>query len=331
MKIASQGSYPKIPAGPGPSVRSAIQRFDRGRGTPVDLDRTYREVTRRVLDLSAEVGLDLATDGQIRANDWFDPVVRDVDNVYSEGLLRLYDNNFYYRHPVVRGRLAFQGGTLAYWTRQALAVSRVPLKVVLPGPFTFLALSEDQSYHDRERWLNDLVAVLKLERDALAAAGVAEIQWDEPELARTGAQQADRVGEVLAELLEGGSVSQSLALFWGRKSHEWLRPLVSLPLARVYVDTVADPDAWSGLAGDRWPYEVGVGAVDARGVRLEDPAELADRLEPVLARQSPDRVWLTPSSGLELLPPDRAESKLRLLATVREAVLGKSQRKGEGR
>lgn len=331
MKIASQGSYPKIPAGPGPSVRAAIQRFDRGQGTPADLDRTYRDVTRRVLDLSREVGLDLATDGQIRANDWFDPVVRDVDNVYSEGLLRLYDNNFYYRHPVVRGRLAFQGGTLAYWTRQAVAMSQVPLKAVLPGPFTFLALSEDQSYHDRERWLTDLVAVLKLERDALAATGIAEIQWDEPELARTGSADAARVGEVLGSLLDGATVPQSLALFWGRKSHEWLRPLASLPLARVYIDTVADPAAWSGLADERWPYEVGVGAVDARGVRLEDPADVADRLEPVLTRQSADRVWLTPTSGLELLPPDRAESKLRLLAAVRRAVDGKSQTKGEGR
>jgi 5-methyltetrahydropteroyltriglutamate--homocysteine methyltransferase len=322
MKIAVQGSFPKIPAGPGASVRTQIQRFDRQVGSPKDLDRVYREVTARVLKLAADVGLDATTDGQIRWNDWFDPIVRDVDNIYSEGLLRLYDNNFYYRHPVVRGRLAFQGGTLRFWTEQALVQTTVPLKVTLPGPFTFLALSEDLSYRNRDRLLRDLLDVLKLERDSLVGTGVVEVQWDEPSLARANDFEADEVKDVLKALLADATMPQSLALFWGSASHRWLEPLSELNLATVYVDTVADPEVLPLLESNRWPYAVGVGAIDARNVRLEDPSQLARQLEPILARQSADRVILHPTSGLELLPPDRAEAKVWQLARVRDAVLG---------
>ncbi|MCL5064501.1 MAG: synthase [Firmicutes bacterium] len=322
MKIAVQGSYPKIPAGSGASVRTQIQRFDRGLGSPKDLERSYREVTARVLNLAEDVGLDLTTDGQIRCNDWFDPIVRDIDNVYSEGLLRLFDNNFYYRHPVIRGRLAFQGGTLRYWTEQATEISKVPVKVAMPGPFTFLALSEDQSYHDDDRLLRDLLAVLKMQRESLAGIGAVEVQWDEPSLARDASLDPVRVREVFHELLAESSIAQSVALFWGSRSHRWLEPLADLPLTTVYCDAVVDPNVFSALASTKWPFTVGIGALDARNVRLEDPADLARQLEPILHRQSSDRVILHPSSGLELLPPDRAEAKVRRLAEVRAAVLG---------
>ena len=322
MKIAVQGSYPKIPSGAGASVRTQIQRFDRGVGSPTDLDQTYREATRRVLNLAAEVGLDLTTDGQIRWNDLFDPIVRDVDNVYSEGLLRLFDNNFYYRHPVIRGRLAFQGGTLRYWSEQSVAMSKVPLKVALPGPFTFMGLSEDQSYHQSDRLLQDLLAVLKLERESLAGIGVAEVQWDEPSLSRDRALDKGYVKEVLATLTAEASLPQSVALFWGQGAHAWLEALADLPLRTVYLDAVADPAVIPALAETEWPFAVGVGAIDARNVRLESPSDLARQLEPIIRRQGNDRVILHPTSGLELLPPDRAEAKVRRLAEVRAAVLG---------
>ncbi len=332
MKIALQGSYPKIPAGSGPSVRTQIQRFDRGLGGPRDLERTYREVTGRLLNLAAEVGLDLTTDGQIRWNDAFDPIVRDVDNLYSEGLLRLYDNNFYFRHPVIRGRLAFQGGTLRYWTKAAADESRVPLKVALPGPFTFMALSEDQSYHDAERLWRDLVEVLQMERESLAGSKVVEVQWDEPQLAQKREVDIPSVVEVYRSLLAEASLPQSIALYWGPRVHSWLEPLANLPWSAVYLDAVADPEVYAVLAAERMPWTVGLGVIDARNVRLEDPESLARQLEPVLRRQSAERVVAHPTSGLELLPPDRAEAKVRQLAVVREVLEGSNpSRQSEGR
>ncbi|WP_430626657.1 hypothetical protein [Sulfobacillus thermotolerans] len=184
MKTTIMGSYPKIPAGPGPSVRTAIQRFEKGQISPEQLYSTYESVVKRVVDLAADAQCDRTTDGQIRWYDLFDPVVRDLDNVYSAGLLRLFDNNFYVRHPVVTGRLQYQGGTLAAWSREAASLSRIPVTIVLPGLFTFLSMVEDKNYHNEETLLSDLVDVMRLTVRHLADTGIVEVQWDEPALAR---------------------------------------------------------------------------------------------------------------------------------------------------
>ncbi|MCY0864833.1 MAG: synthase [Sulfobacillus sp.] len=322
MKTCVLGSYPKIPAAGGPSVRTAIQRFEAGKIGPRDLYLTYRDVTERVLALARTYELDMTTDGQIRWNDLLDPLTRDIDNLRASGLLRLFDNNFYYRHPVITGRLQFQGGTLAAWVREAVQRSSVPVMVALPGPFTVLALSEDQSYHDSTSLLQDLVEVLALEAESLAETGIVEIQWDEPALATGALQPTSReVAEVYRDLTAGARTPMAVALYWGR-STPWLDAFQALPLSRLSVDLVHDAEIVSRLADSGWPTAVGLGVFNAREVRLEDSGQVAKTIEPVLRRMGSERVWVHPNSGLELLPPDRAEAKLARIQEFRRFILG---------
>ncbi|MCY0879725.1 MAG: synthase [Firmicutes bacterium] len=321
MKTCLVGSYPKIPAGPGASVRSAIQRFESGQISPRALHETYREVTQRVLTVAHSHGVDLTTDGQIRWNDLMDPLTRDVDNFRAAGLLRLFDNNFYYRHPVITGRLQFQGGTLAFWAREATALTSVPVMVALPGPFTVVALSEDQSYHDNARLLADVVEVLRLEAESLAGTGVVEVQWDEPALATASiAPSLSEVTSVYRELTEAAPLPMSVALYWGRSS-PWMSAFQSLSLARLSLDLVHEPTLADRLAQDGWPCPVGLGVLNAREVRLESVEDIQRLVEPVLGRLGAD-VWIHPNSGLELLPPDRAEAKVALLGRLKAALGG---------
>ncbi len=320
MKISTIGSYPKIPAGPGPSVRSAIQRFERGAIGPQDLYITYHAVIRETLGIAAGASLDAATDGQIRWYDFFDPLCRDIDNLEPGGLLRWFDNNFYYRHPIVTGRLQFQGGTLAHWTREAVALSTVPITVALPGPFTLAALAEDRSYHNSAALLQDIVEVLQLEVASLQTTGLFEVQWDEPALAFGMASPAlEDVAHVYQDLFGSNPVRQSVALYWGPAS-PWLSAFESA--ARVSIDAVEDPHVLRTLAAEHRPFEIGLGLVDARDIRLEDPATLARVVESFSETYGPERVWLHPNCGLELLPADRAAEKIRVLTSVKQAIQG---------
>lgn len=325
MRITSLGAYPKIAKDEGASVRSAIQRFERHGINAVALDQTYRDVTDRVLGLAQATRLDLTTDGLIRWNDLFDAVVRDVDNVSSAGLLRFLDNNFYYRHPLIRGRLSFQGGVLAWSLRQSQLRSTVPLKAVLPGPFTFLKLSEDDSYHNRDRLLRDLVDVLRLEAKSLSDSGVAEIQWDEPALAYYPGWEVAEVKEILGALIHHAEIPQAVALYWGPEVHSWIEPLSGVGFDRIYCDAVTDPAVVPYLEGTSVACEVGLGLLDARQVSQEPVAQTARAVERVLAVQGEGKVWLHPNAGLELLPPDRAEDKLRTLASLRDAIEGRPE------
>jgi 5-methyltetrahydropteroyltriglutamate--homocysteine methyltransferase len=317
VKATVLGSYPKIPQGAGASVRSALRRFEAGEWGPRQLEETYREVTRRTLRLFEEAGLTTVTDGQIPWEDLLDPVVRDVDNLVAGGLERFFDNNFYYRRPTVVGRLRWRGGVLAHWTRLAKEQTTLPFKVALPGPITLVALSADATYGDPRRLLQDAVEVLALEAESVVAQGAQEVQWDEP-AAVYGACPfpAPQVEEAWRELLSVPlGVPQSLAFYYGSAAR-WLPSLASLPVARVYVDLVADPSLAAALAQRPYPFEVGLGLVDARDVRLEEKPRVEAVVQRVASVQGRDRLWLCPTGGLELLPPDRAEEKVRHLGRL---------------
>lgn len=316
MKTTVLGSYPKIPARSGPSVRQAIQRFERRTIGPKELEQVYRAATRRAISVCQNAGLTRITDGQIRWNDLTDPIVRDTDNLLHGGLERFFDNNFYYREPTVVGRLQYQGGVVAEWTRLAVAESTTPMKVALPGPITMAAMADDKSYGDRELLVEDLLDVLALEAQSVARAGAVEIQWDEPAaVAGTPVDPAFAVKAWTALVGANPGIEQSLAFYFG-PAGGFLDQLAAVGLRRVYIDLVSEPSLADRLAVERLPFEVGLGLIDARNVRLEDRDRIVPLAARIAARQGAERVWLHPNAGLEFLPPDRAEAKVKWLGAL---------------
>jgi methionine synthase II (cobalamin-independent) len=65
---------------------------------------------------------------------------------------------------------------------------------------------------------------------------------------------------------------------------------------------------------------LGLGLVDSRNTRLEDPEVIARQVEGLLPKIEGGRAYLGASSGLEYLPRDRAYAKLELLDKVRAAL-----------
>ena len=316
MKTTVLGSYPKIPVRSGPSVRQAVQRFERRAIGPRELEQVMRAVTRRTISVFEEAGLTRVTDGQIRWNDLADPVVCDTDNVVHGGLERFFDNNFYYRVPTVVGRLQYQGGVLAEWTRQAHQAATRPLKVALIGPVTLTAMADDRSYRNRDLLLQDVVEILALEAASVAEAGAAEVQWDEPAaVAGPPVDRAQALAAWTALIASNPAVEQSLAFYFG-PAGGWLDRLMDTGVRRVYLDLVTEPGLADRLSREALPFEVGLGLLDARNVRLEDRDAVLSVASRVAARQGAERVWLHPNAGLEFLPPDRAEAKVAWLGRL---------------
>ncbi|MCH8950064.1 MAG: methylcobamide--CoM methyltransferase, partial [Chloroflexi bacterium] len=66
--------------------------------------------------------------------------------------------------------------------------------------------------------------------------------------------------------------------------------------------------------------KLGLGIVDARNTRLESPEQIAERIRSLSDGIDPENVHVSPSAGLEFLPREVAQEKLRLLAEgVRKA------------
>src|SRR5947208_12070353 len=114
LQVTAIGSYPRPPREGGEfRLRKTLQAMDRGDATAEDVRAAEDDLTAEILAEQAAAGVDLVTDGQVR---WDDPLTRVAEGLEGfavSGLLRFFDNNTYFRRPVVKGRIRRERPILA--------------------------------------------------------------------------------------------------------------------------------------------------------------------------------------------------------------------------
>lgn len=322
MKIvlAHVGSYPRIGEGPGQQrLRQATDRWEKGEIGPRELKAVQDDVTREVLEEQAKAGLDLATDGQVR---WYDPVshlLRATQGVEIGGLLRFFDTNNYFRHPVITGRIRSDGPVLASEHRYAKKVSPIRVKPVLTGPYTLSALSlwKGSPYKNFTEVVRALTKVVAGEVEALSKAGAPVIQVDEPSILKAPGHIT-----ILREALTLIAKKKGRALLCLQTYFADASPLYEklqeLPVDMLGLDLMYGPSLLDRIRTEGSHKILCLGLVDGRNTRLESPDEIAGTVEGLIPRLVAPEVHLSPSCGLEYLPRNRAFEKLKILKAVKE-------------
>jgi 5-methyltetrahydropteroyltriglutamate--homocysteine methyltransferase len=341
LTLSHTGSYPRIGDSPELQVlRRAIAGFDRGERTAADLKEAENEMTRRAVAEQVAAGVEIVTDGQIRWNDPVSYLAGKLEGVRVNGLLRLFDTNFYFRQPVLEGRpernralavddFAFGRETLA---KAAAGNGKRLLKPVLTGPYTLarLSLAEAGEMKALEPRVAAYAEALATEITALANAGAETVQIDEPSiLLHPGDWElfAGAVGRLAAARDEARKRGRKLDLLLYVYFHDCAPlygKLVGLPVDGVGLDFSYNPKLADVVAESGSPVPLALGVVDGRNTRLEQPGDAAREVARMLPRIAGERAWLGPSCGLEYLPRDRARAKLELLGRIRAAVEGRS-------
>ena len=313
------GSYPKVPNRPRPArLRNAINKLDRGAITQAELDTVADEVTIEALEEQAAAGLDLVTDGQIRWEDEQTYFARELAGISINGLIRWFDTNMYYRQPVVEGAVTWQKPVTVRDYSFAVEHSAKPVKPVLTGPYTLARLSVDKHYHDNESLALALAEALNQEAKALEQAGATLIQFNEPAILKQKDDFAS-FAAICKRLVDGLTAETSLYLYFG--DAEGIYPqLLELPFDLIGLDFVMGAANEALLRSAPFTKKLGLGIVDARNTRLESPEQIAERIRSLSDGIDPENVHVSPSAGLEFLPREVAQEKLRLLAEgVRKA------------
>jgi 5-methyltetrahydropteroyltriglutamate--homocysteine methyltransferase len=323
LKLTTVGSYPKPPPEGGEfRLRKALQGLDRGESSAEDVAAAEDDLTREILAEQADADVDLATDGQVR---WDDPLTRVAEGLEGfavSGLLRFFDNNTYFRQPVIKGPVRREEPIILDEFRFAAEASSVPVKAVLCGPYTLAALSKDEHYGDRTKVLADLARALNEEARDLAAAGASAIQFDEPALAAVPGQppgDLEAFRNVAAGLVEGVNATTTLATYFGDVAAHGAS-FFEVPFDGFGLDFVAGAANFD--LADRFPTDtvLQAGIADARNTRLESVDALGDTIDRLARHVEPERLWISPSCGLEFLPREAAKRKLERLAEVKERV-----------
>lgn len=321
MKTTVIGAYPKIGDGlDAQELRRALHRRDRGEIDDAGLDKVFDEVTRSAIGEIEAAGIDVTNDGQIRWDDLLSPFARTWSGVEPGPLERFYDNNTYFRQPIIDGRIETDGRSLVRDYTFAAGVAKSKLKAAIPGPLTFATLAaRDEQYHSLEERVLAVADATAKEIKGLKAAGATMIDIEDPAVAASP-KHIELAREAYGRFADPDLALTLVTYFF--PADAVLESLASFPVAAVAIDVRSrETTAFDRLDAFR-TQQVVLGVVDARNTRLETADEVARYAERALKLVPQERLVLATTTSLEYLPRDVARAKLAALVEGARLVSG---------
>ena len=172
--------------------------------------------------------------------------------------------------------------------------------------------------HDPGALAKAFAAALNQEAKALQEAGATLIQFNEPAILQHK-KEFEQFSDLCRSLVDGITVETSLYLYYG--DAEGIYPqILDLPFQLIGLDFVMGGKNEALLQSAPFTKKLGLGIIDARNTKLESVDEIAERIRSLAAGLASDQIHVSPSAGLEFLPREVAQEKLRRLAQgVRQA------------
>lgn len=321
MKTTVIGAFPKVSDQPGgQELRRALHRFDKGELDAAGLDEVFDTSTRAAITEIEQAGVDVVNDGQIRWDDLFAPLARSWKGVSRGPLERFYDNNTYFRQPVIEGLIRSEGRTYVRDYEFARSVATRQLKAAVCGPLTFATLTaSDEHYRSLEERTLAVADALAEEIGGLADAGATLVDVEDPAVV-AHPEHIELAREAYARLARTGVPLAVQTYFF--PADRVLESLASFHVAQVGIDVRSRDTTALGRLDAFRDRTLVLGAVDARNTRLESVAEVAEIIERALRLVPAERLWVAPTTGLEYLPHDVASKKLALLVEAARAAAG---------
>jgi 5-methyltetrahydropteroyltriglutamate--homocysteine methyltransferase len=317
MKTTVVGAYPKI-SDEHQDLRRALHRHDRGELDGDGLSAVLDDSTRWAIGELNWAGVDVINDGQIRWDDLLAPFARAWNGCDRGPLERFYDNNTYFRQPVITGPITTDGTTLVRDFEFARGVARGQLKAAVCGPLTFASLAEDRHYRSLEDRTLAVADAIAAEIRGLGAAGATLVDVEEPAL--VAHPEHFSLARAAIERLAAAGVPLALQTYFF-PADPLLDALAAFPVAQVGIDIRSrETHALDKLTTLRQTVVLGI--VDARNTRVETESELVGIIEAALKRIPAEYLWVAPTTGLEYLPHDVAVQKLKALVAAAHATGG---------
>jgi 5-methyltetrahydropteroyltriglutamate--homocysteine methyltransferase len=275
----------------------------------------YAEARAEVVEAQVEAGLDRVVEGQLRWDDMLAHPLAVNDAVETRGIVRYYDNNNFYRDPVVVDALR-PSGDVAAELASAAELTDEPLQAVLPGPYTLADLATDDYYGDEDEFLAALGEFLAGEVEAFPAAETLFLL--EPSLATEppGADRLDGVREAIDAVSAAFPGEVVVQGYWSAFDERTHATLLDSGADAIGYDLVAAPESSAELVREQGSKErIALGVVDGQNTLVETPADVREQLDwfGSQLQGEPETVYVTPNTELFYLPVPQFEAKLRVL------------------
>lgn len=301
-----------------------------------DLPEALADATRLCVGGQVAAGLDVVTDGEQRRRHYIWGFLDGIAAVDTANLAMkpTRGQRFRSESPVARliGEPEWPGPMQLESLRAVQALTDRPIKVTLPGPMTIVdSLVDEAGRHPTADLAMIFADLLNREAKALAQAGAAVVQFDEP-CFNIFLDQARDWGIVALERATAGIGTTTgvhicygyggpEVAAWKAANRDWSHYEESLALvARTDIDQVSIETAAVGvdigvieLLKDK---DVLLGLVDVGREAVEAPETIARGLRRALGHVAPDRLFACTDCGLVLRSRQAATAKMRALVAA---------------
>jgi 5-methyltetrahydropteroyltriglutamate--homocysteine methyltransferase len=306
------GSFPRSE-----QLIEATRAAARGKISPSVAEEAFRNDLAELVQLQIEAGLDFVVDGQLNWQDLFRPFSELFAGIQLGSLERWFDNNTFYRRPIVVDRVRFKGTTVDQYFRHGLLPANRAKKAILPGPYTFAAMCQNAAYQSTADLVDDIAHSLREIVTQLRRTGYQYFQFNEPYICYGGTteNELDMLKNALETCAKGIGEKTALQFYFGDAS-SFLDTILNCPIDCVGLDLYAT--SLDSLIEHDFTKELGCGCIDGRNSLLESWEDLKKLVGRIEEDVDPKGIFLCPNCDLEFLPHTIAKKKIRILSEAKE-------------
>jgi len=281
-----------------------------------EIAAAYERAREEVVGVQTDAGLDRVTEGQLRWDDMIAHPLAVADNVETRGIVRYYNNNNFYREPVVTDDLAASGDVAAEVDAASEFVDS-GLQAVLPGPYSLADLATDEHYGDDAAFLDAIADFLADEAEQFP--DVETLFLLEPSLVENapgeGAdERASEAIDIVASSIDADVVAHT---YWGSIEEKVYAHLMDADVDAIGLDLIADHEQTVYNVQEYGTKDdVALGLVDGQNTLVETPETIRERVEWFVEQTDSDydTVYATANTELFYLPQNKFEAKVEALA-----------------
>lgn len=291
----------------------------RGKISQTTVDEILHRDVVALGQLQSDAQLDSFIDGQLNWQDLFRPLTELFTGIQPGTLTRWFDNNSFFRKPIVVEKVAFKGADPKEFFLAGLLPKVGPKRAILPGPFTFAKLSENRAYGSLAELIDDLAHALRDISLALQRAGFEYFQFNEPALCSQSTTQSElKVARQAFEVCAKGIGRKTVLQTYFGDASSAIDSLLDFPVDAIGLDFYAT--SLDSLVDHDFNKELGCGCIDGRNSLLESASGVSRFVADVLDKLHPKALFLSPNCDLDFLPLTVAEKKVRIIGEAKRLV-----------
>lgn len=298
------------------------------------LEEAQQDAARLAVADQEKAGVDIVTDGEVGRESYFNLFATGLGGIDldrpGEAVNRRGGKSTV---PRVAGPIVWERSTLAPAAAFLRSITKLPIKVTVPGPFTLTSLCQDDHYKDVEALAHAYAVAVNRELMALKDVGVDVVQIDEPYLQARPDEARKFAIPVINRALEGVPGTTALHLCFGYAyvvkdkpaGYSFLPELETCTVKQVSIEA-AQPKLDPAILRELPTKTVMMGVLDLGRTTAETADEVAASIRAALPHIDAKRLVIAPDCGMKYLPRKLAFAKLEAMcqgaAIVRREIGG---------